>query len=242
MSDEVKEPKVETPEPPKKDDLSEIMARLDQAGITKAEDIDKKLRAASEAGKLANMVGELREEIKALKSQPVTPPKSEYESDGIDIEAAIGGAVAKALDEREAKARKIQLARAKEAQAIRSNDNYKIVGSKFEQYMNSPEASFRLSNGETPTSIFNDMVIGEYRDMMVKMKTAVESSTGNPGQVAVPHMETGQTPPPRTTPTDEKKAKLKQLRENWKGNDDDLTRMIETLLPSGTIPLPGDSY
>ena len=242
MSEEVKEPKVETPEPSKPDDLSEIMARLDQAGITKPEEIDRKLRAASEAGKLANIVGELREEIKALKSQPSTPPRNEYESDGVDIDAAIGNAVAKALDEREAKARKIQLARAKEAQAIRGNQNYKIVGEKFERYMTSPEASYRLANGETPTSIFNDMVIGEYRDMMVKMKTAVESSSGNPGQVAVPHMESGQTPPPRTTPVDEKKSKLKKLRENWAGNDEDIAKALETLLPSGSIPLPKDAY
>jgi len=242
MSEEITEPEV-TPEPAQpNDDLQAIMTKLDEFGISKPEQLDNKMRAASESGRLANIVGELREEVAELKSAPPAPQPSEYDNDGVDIDAAIGNAVTKALDEREAKARKVHLARASEARTIRSNENYKIVGPKFERYMNSPEANSRMGNGETPTSIFNKMVIGEYRDMMVQMKTAVESSTGNPGQTAVPHMETDQTAPPRTTPADEKKVKLKNIRENWSGNDEDLTKALDALLPSGSLPLPKDAY
>ena len=241
MSEEkVAEPKVEEPkaEPKASDKLQAIMAKLDEYGIREPEQLDNKVKAASESGRLANMVGELREEIKALKSQPVAPPTppSEYnESDGIDIDAAIGNAVSKALDAREKKARDLQLARVREAQSIRSNDNYKLVGKDFEQYMTSPDAHARLSGGETPTTIFNSMVIGKYRELMGEMAGAIK---GNPDQVEVPHMLSDQTAPPRTTPADEKKGKLKNIRENWTGNDEDIERVLNTLLPSGSMPMP----
>jgi len=130
------------------------------------------------------------------------------------------------------------MARMKEVQAIRNDDNYNVVGKKFEYFMSSPEGQAVLANGANPTNIYNKMVVKEYRDMMVNMKSAVESSSGNPGQVPIPHMEDGQTAPPRIEPSDERKGKINKLRENWGGSDDDIDKMLNVLLPSGSLPMP----
>jgi len=219
-------------------EIQAMLNKLNEIGIESPEQLENKAKAASESGRLANIVGELREEISKLKSQPQPTAKPEYGEGEIDIEAAIGSAVSKALDVREAKAKQLHAARTKEAQAIRSSRDYNVVGKEFEQYMNSPDANFRLNNGDTPTTIFNDMVKDKYRNMMVEMKAAVESSSGNPGQTAIPHMESTQTAPPRVTAADDKSAKLKKVRENWAGNDEDIDRALNALLPSGSLPMP----
>ena len=241
MTDEGTKAGVETEvdEPEEKtNDLQVMMEKLDALGITTPEELEGKAKAAREVGNLNNLVGDLRTEVAALKqANAETPSTTEAPSDdyGVDIDAAIGTAVNKALDQRETQKRKVYEARAKEIHGIRTNKHYKMVGQKFEQYMGSPEGSMRMSRGETPKSIFNEMVIGEYQGTLIAMKNAVEQSAGNPGQTAVPHVESGQTPPPHIEPSDEKKQKLKKLKENWSGNDSDLEKTINTLLSNDSL-------
>lgn len=239
MTDEAKkeEPKVETKEPEKQNELQAMLTKLNELGITKPEQLDNKAKAASEAGRLANIVGELREEIASLKSRPAETPKPEYESDGVDIDAAIGNAVNKALEAREAKARQQHMARLKEVQSLRNDEDYSLVGKDFERFMSTPQAQIALSNGATPTAIYHKMVKGKYRSLMVDMKSAVEATTGIPGQVAMPHMESSQTAPPKIEPSDEKRSKLKSIKENWRGDDNDLSASLRAILPDELIPV-----
>jgi len=239
MSEETK-PEVTETEPtesPETNKLQAMIAKLDELGITDVEQLENKATAAQESGRLANMVGDLREQIEGLKAQPTVPATNEYD-EGVDIDSAIGNAVTKALDEREAKAKKVNVARMKEAQSIRSSKDYNVVGDKFEKFMMSPQANAMLGSGETPTSIFNEMVKAEYRNLMVGMKEAAESLPGNPDLTAIPHVESEQTPPPRTEPADEKNAKMKKIKEGWAGNDEDIDKMLDVLLPSGSLPMP----
>jgi hypothetical protein len=239
MSDEVTEPKVEEPKV-ETNELQAMMTKLDELGITNVEQLQNQATASSEAGRLGNIVGDLRSEIEALKvtPPPAAPAASEYDDGGLDIEAAIGNALDKKLDEREAKANKIRVARTKEAQAIRSSRDYQMIGKDFEQYMVSAQANARLSSGDTPTIIFNDMVKSKYRSLLQEVSTAATAAQGDPSAVAVPYVETGGVPPPRIEPADEKKTKLNKLRENWSGNDEDLEKTLNALLPSGTLPMP----
>uniref|UniRef100_A0A6M3J2B5 Uncharacterized protein n=1 Tax=viral metagenome TaxID=1070528 RepID=A0A6M3J2B5_9ZZZZ len=237
MSEEtvVQEPKTEPKQ--ENNELQAIMEKLNEVGITSVEQLENKVTAASESGRLANIVGSLRKEIAELKN--VKPePRTEYNEDGIDIESIISGAVKRALGEEKAEQAKVRTARVREAQSIRSDKNYPVVAEKFEKFMITPQARGMLDNGYTPTKIFNDMVIGEYRNMAMTMKTAIEGTTGDPSKTLVPHMEDGQTAPPRVTQADEKKGKIKSIRENWSGDDEDINRALKALLPSGTIPMP----
>ena len=240
MTEENVTPEAETPpaEEPTENKMQAMMSTLDELGITNVEQLQNQAKASSESGRLANMVGELREEIAALKSQPVTPPANEYDDSEVDIEAAIRGAVGKEFDAREERIKQKNLARAQEAQAIRSNQHYNVVSKDFEQYMNTAQANARLSNGESPTQIFNDMVNAKYRSLLQEVSTAATEAKGDPNTTAIPHVETGQTPPPRIEPADEKKAKLNKLQENWSGNDEDIEQALNALLPSGSLPMP----
>lgn len=235
----VTEPTTE-PATPKQEnnELQAMIAKLNEVGITSVEQLENKVTAASESGRLANMVGSLRKEIAELKT-PKPAPHAEYGEDGVDIESVISGAVDKALDKREEKQKKVQSARVVEAQAIRSDENYPVVAEKFEKFMVTPKARGLLENGYTPTVIFNKMVNYELRNMLVTMKNGFEGVAGDPSKTLVPHMESGQVSQPVTTAADEKKTKIKTIRENWAGNDDDITKALNALLPSGTLPMPG---
>lgn len=242
MTDEATEteatPEPLTPEPAKDNtELQAMMTKLNEVGITSVEQLENKVTAASESGRLANMVGDLRKEIADLKTAKPAP-QTEYSEDGIDIESTIGSAVKKALGEERAEREKVQKVRVQEAQGIRADKNYPVVAEKFEKFMVTPQARGMLDSGYTPTRIFNDMVIGEYRNMAVTMKTAIESTDGNPSKTLVPHMENDQTAPPRVTSAEEKKGKIKKVTENWTGGDEDIQKALDVLLPSGSLPMP----
>jgi len=245
MSEEVTtEPVVE---PKNNDKLDALMTKLGELGITEVEQLENKAKAASQTGNLANLLGETRRQVAELEAKlaaVTTPPEhaspreTEYDDNGVDIDAAIGNAVDKALDRRAENARKVQAARAKEAQAIRTNEHYKVVERDFEKYMISPQAQARLSTGESPTKIFNDMVAITYRKMLQETAAAAKAAQGDPSATAIPYVESDQTPPPVRTGADEKQTEIKKLRENWSGTDDDVTKALNALLPSGSLLMP----
>lgn len=239
--EKVQEPEVKAEEP-KEDKLQELVTKLNELGITSTEQLENKAKAASEAGRLANMVGSLREEIAELKSSRQKAPEAPvYDDAGINIDEAISGAVRKSLrEEREAErnlAMKAEMARIREIQSLKTDNDYPIIGDKFERFMNTPEARIAMYNGETMTSIYNKMVRMEYRNMLVQMKDSVENRKGNPSKTIVPHMESNQTAPPRIEATEERKNKLNKIKESWSGTDSDLEKALNTLLPSGTLPI-----
>ena len=182
------------------------------------------------------MVGSLREELAELKSSRQKAPETPvYDEAGINIDEAISGAVKRALREERDAAVKTQMARIREFQSLKTDNDYPIIGNKFERFMNTPDAHIAIQNGETPTSIYNKMVRMEYRNMLVQMKDSVENRQGNPSKTIVPHMESNQTAPPRIEASEERKNKLNKIKESWSGTDSDLEKALDTLLPKGSL-------
>ena len=231
------EPKVEAAA----DDAKEIAARLTELGIDDIGKVEGTVKAAQEAGNLANLLGSerqksaaLEQQLRDLQSQRTDLSNDEY---GIDIGRVIDDRLDKFFVKKQTEAQQMQQRQMHEFQKIRNNKNYRLVGKDFEEYTKTPDYQAELMAGKTPTEIFHDMSMDKMRDYLIKMKSAIEGNSTNPQDVPVPHTETAQATPPAHEPDNEVEEKLKNIKKNWKGDDSDLKNALDALLPSGSLPL-----
>ena len=227
----VEEPKVETNEV---DDAQALAARLTELGIDDINKVEGTVKAASEAGRLANMLGEerkaraeLERQLRETQAQRVNVDTDEY---GVDLEKVIDRGFEKFWNKKQSEAQMMQQRQMQEFQKIRNHKNYALVGKEFEEYTKTPDYQSELMAGKTPSEIFYDLSNDKLRQYLITMKNAIEKKTVAPQNVSVPHTETNQTSPPGAEPDDERAEKLKKVKKNWKGDDSDIMAALEAIL------------
>lgn len=191
----VEEPKVEAKVEPKVDDL---IAELERAGITNTEDLSGKLRAGSEAGRLAQLLGDERKRVEDLQkklelgSKP--PPQQDFmdypEGQPIDIESAIAKGVNKVLDERDTKARKAQEQSIAAWNRIQADEDYHLIKDVWEEKLRDPGFVFKIQSGQIdPIGEYQTTLRTFYKTLLKKSHETITTMKG--GDLKPPHVETG---------------------------------------------------
>jgi len=226
----VEEPVVETPV----DDAHALAERLTELGIDDVTKVEGTVKAAQEAGRLANMLGEERaakaEVERQLREATSQRVDTNYDDSSVDLESVLQRGMEKFWDKKQVDAQKVQQRQMHEYQKIRSHKNYALVGKDFEEYTKSPDYQNELMMGKSPSEIFYDMSNDKLREHLITMRDALLKGTKSPESVDIPHTETSQASPPAAEPDNEKSDKLKQIKKDWKGDDSDIKKVLDVIL------------
>lgn len=211
--------KAEAKVEPKVDDL---IAELERAGVTNAEDLSGKLRAGSEAGRLAQLLGDERKRSELLQQKlentgAKPPPQQDFmdypEGQTIDIETAIAKGVNKVLDKREAKAREVQQRSIEAWNRIQTDEDYHLIKDVWEEKLKDPGFVFKVQSGQIdPVSEYQSTLRGFYKTLLKKSHETITTMKG--GDLKPPHVETGgPTPTNIVSETEAEPAGIKRLKE-----------------------------
>lgn len=229
-------------------EMADVLAELERIGVKKPEQVANMARASSEAGRLANMVGEIRREnaeLRRIIEQSVTKPQAQSwdgSPDTVDLGKLVEQSAAKAVrgfyEEQVLKpqmqAREMLY---RQMEEVQNDDDYPVVKDVFEQHIQAPRTQQALASGQTSLTNEYDRVVKQfYRKALGRSRDLLKSlhdAGAKPGAKTVPHMESGtgnQYVPPEQKP--DTKAKLVEIRKQSRGRDDDIDRMLDAILPN----------
>lgn len=254
MGNKIENPTIGEPPEPKVEDtqakviepseMDALLKKMEKAGITNTQELDKKLVASKEAGQLANMVGEYRREqaekdkrIADLEQAMRMPPAdSNYDYDEgqqVDIVSEVRKAIkAEREDERKA-AFQAQQEVVKIWKGIQNHKKYNLVKDKWEKKVKDPSFMMEIQTGQkNVVTEFNDMVQTEQDDMLRQFASTIK--TLQQGSVpAAPHVEgEAQLPGVKTPPTGNETIKKLTEKVNHGGKltiDDELAGLDELM-------------
>ncbi|MBW1719908.1 MAG: hypothetical protein JRJ43_10195 [Deltaproteobacteria bacterium] len=245
----VEEPKTETKV---ETDVDGLMAELEKAGVTNADELSGKLRASQEAGRSAQLLGDERKRTANLEQRlkdmeiKLTPQQDfmDYpEGQPIDIETAIAKGVNKVLDSRDAKARKAQEANYAAWNRIQNDEDYHLVREVFEEKLRDPTFVFKVQSGQIdPVNEYQTTLRKYYKTLLKKSHETITTMKG--GKLEPPHVETGEQAPANivseTPAGTESTRRMNDLREKVdKGHimsQEEELSVIDSLFDSPVIP------
>ncbi len=242
MADDTIQPTVDEPTATPQegtDEVANLLAELKTMGVESPEDLQGMARASSEAGRLANMVGELRTEIAELKAQPIAPapvPQNEYGEPSVDLGALVEQGVEKVLNKRMQAQAKASQQVMRELAEIKNDPDYPAVKEIWEKHTQRPDVQMKYNSGQTTISAEYDKVVrSTYRNLLKRSQGVIETFGQNPPvNVNPPHIETGQVAPPLAPgEEDEKQERIKKITKNRNGSDAELEALINAVLPGG---------
>ncbi len=186
---QVTEAKQETPP----NQYAELVAELEKAGVTSSKQLEGKFKAASEVGKMANLLGEVRGENAELKrmlmdmqasmKRPKANPYGEEEQPGaVDIGDLIEKRVAAVID-REKRASLEAQQRAFQAwNMIQQDEDYPLVADKWEAKMRDPNFAIKLQAGTIdPVAEYQRVLRDHYKSSVrLAAETIKTLTTGQP--------------------------------------------------------------
>jgi hypothetical protein len=243
MSDKEVEPTLEQPEVVEETvDVDGLMEQLKAVGVTRPEQLQGKLVASQEAGKLAKMVGDLRQQneelLRRVTEKPVREPEDlDTYQDGqtINLESAIGKAIQKELVKIQQQQMQAQEMNLQRYQKINGDKDYKLVADIWEAKMADPVFRHQINVGKIdPVEEFHAVKSDFYRKLAAQTYKALDQLKG--GKPNVPHTEQGS----RTSvelpsdDVDERIEKIKKAKERVnKGEnlteDEQLEQLINVL-------------
>jgi hypothetical protein len=230
----VKEPTTE-PTQTQESAMDDIAAKLKELDIDTPERLDNMAKASSEAGRLANMVGELKQQNEQLTNQMNelsrrnTPSQDyEYGEPTIDINAAIDRGVTAAIDRyaktQQENQRKATEAYYKDMGRIQNDKRYKVLSDKFQTHVNNPTVQMRLQRGDTNIVDEYYRIKDAYIDILEENYVNKVDKATQP--VTPPHMETSEhttVPSEERNPSDKSEMKKKvDPSKGWEGTDENV--------------------
>jgi len=231
--------------------VSDLVAELEKAGVTTTEELSGKLRAGSEAGNLARLLGderaanqELQEKVRKLETRPPQQDYMDYpEGQTIDIEAAMEKGISKALDKRDKAA---QMASQRSMAAwnyVRADKDYHIIKDVWEEKLKDPSFVYEIQSGQKdPVNEYNETLRGYYKTLLKQSHETITTMQG--GEIKPPHVETGERSPANIvsdSPAEpESVQKMRSLKEKIEkghimSNEEELA-VIDSLLDAPIVP------
>jgi hypothetical protein len=220
-------------------DVEAIMGELSKLEITEPEQITNMAHASSQTGKAFQELGQARQEIAQLKEmiQSQNTQTNEYSNyeETPNIKNEVMNAVRQVYKEeilgpqQQASEQYMQ-----ELSAIRASKDYNLVAENWDKHFNSPDVQRKMYQGETsPKKEFDDFVITFYRTLAQKSYGALQQ-LGQKGAKPIHVEQSGETHVETSTPEDEQKeAREKLVKEDWKGTDQDIEKMVGTFFKKG---------
>lgn len=250
------DPQTQATEP--QDETEAIMGMLERLQVKTPKDLEGMATASKSAGQLANMVGQLRQEIaqrdeahrqmleqlQAAQRQQAQDPYAAYDqpaSGNIDIAKVLEGVVervyVKKRGEEMQNMAQTRAAFVAQMREVQGDPHYEVLKDSFEAVCQDPEIQFALQTGQTDLArVFQQHKTNWAFGMLEKVGTALKKATGKGAKatgVSPPHLETGSGPSGYVQPgqAPDKRQQIAQVREKNRGNDADIDDMLNILLP-----------
>lgn len=203
-------------------EVQALLAEMEKAGVTNAQDFNNVRTAAAESGRMANLLGEVREQNNALKQelaemrgalkstsrQPGNDQggfddlfgnfqnqPNPYQGQNVDIK----GAINEVLNEREQKTRE-QTQRAQQAilqawNTITNDEDYGLVKDVWEEKLKDPNFVFQINSGQVnPIGEYQRMLRNYYKNMVKGSANLIKKLTGE-RKLGPQHLEQGGNTP-----------------------------------------------
>ena len=239
----VNESQEKAEEAPKGDD--ELVEALKELDITNPSQLQGMAQASSEAGRLANMVGELRAKVTELETRNTPQPQPEpqgYESYGnddvVNLDSAIEKGVRKVMNDIATQSQQVQQQavqrRNADIQRILNDRHYNLMSDAWNTYAQNPTVQQRFASGKSVYEEYNEFRV-EALDRLVRQGGNAAQANRTPGSDKVPHVETTQQGNPNVLQPNPKDEQIKSLKEKWAGNDDDIMQSLDVFLPPGEL-------
>jgi cell division ATPase FtsA len=252
MSEEQKEvvvpdptltPPVE-PKPPEIDKDS-LLSELTKMGVTKADDLHNMKRASSEAGNLANLLGQARNETAELKrmiqqmQQGQNAGYQPQDAQPIDLGQVVESKAEKAVERvfQKMNAQQMQAQEQVEAEMadIEGDAKFPILQETFQRHIGSRATQLRFRRGETTLTKEYSRLKDVWMDKMLEAHTNALKLTQP--SVKAPHVEQGGTHSPQlpeaATESAKKLRNITEQRSQGKmSSDQAMEAMVKELFPS----------
>lgn len=241
MSEKI-EPTVEQPEEitevSEEDIKKEILSSLAELGVNSAQDLSNMHMSSQQSGRLANMLGEAKNEIKALQAQIDNMNRSQYDDYNVqntpasltpdDIERVMANFYQKNILEPQ---QRLTQEYTRQMNEIQSDPSYNMVSEIWEAHQKNPNVIQRIQSGQTRMVDEFNKVSKMYLMRMFQAQQDVKS------KVKTPHMENrGATVPDLPDQNDKKDALnsiIKNRKEGSIDSDRALAGMINAIFSDG---------
>jgi hypothetical protein len=227
-----------------------LLAELEKFGVKNAEQLQGKMVASQEAGRLANQLGDARKEISEMRTfmerlahqKPAAQPKDDWGAEPaqqnagtIDLGNLVEQSIEKAITKRERVAME-QQKRAWDAwNRIQGDPDFHIVKDKWEAKLKDPQFAVRFqAGGVDPYAEYQELLRDTYKSAVARSAEIIKSLTTGAGPPKV-HMEgQGKVSGMRTEQSPERDKTLNPLREKVnKGKilseDEELAALMKVL-------------
>lgn len=219
-------------------DIDAVIKELEAIGKTTPEAVRNMHTASVQTGRYANEIGELRQEIQRMRSERQTPQRQQnddyYGNDTpIDIRAMLREEINGAITGMQRQQAELYQKQLDELNSVYGDEDYPLVQEAWETYTRTPNFNMKMQSGQASyRTEYDKFVRSYYRKVAQKSREALEFATKGGQKKKPPHMESG-TPPPAREEGDNPKDKVRKIAAKTSGHDDDIDKMIETLLPEG---------
>lgn len=256
------EPKVSpTIDDPKKGSVNEgandpsqeaaaLLEELKSMGVETPEQVRGMAKASSESGRLANMLGELRQQnaylAEELKSMKRAPKRQQWNDDddlgdqsasSIDLGELVSKQVRKELhgfwNETQRQQHEMRERQWSEWRKIEGDRNYPMVKNIWEKHVQNPQVQYDLQSGVTTASDEYNKVVVRYLEAIAKRSRDVIEGFQGKSKVAPPHMESGAPPAPTKEGDASPREQMRKVAEKGTGSDDDIDALINAAIPKG---------
>jgi hypothetical protein len=229
---------------------AEMIAELERFGVKNAEQLQGRMVASQEAGRIANQLGDARKEIAEMRSymerlahqKPAAQPRDDWGNEQapqaagtIDLADLVGKQVKKVIDEEKRQAMHQQQKAYEAWNKIQGDRDFHIVKDRWEAKLKDPNFALQFQAGAIdPYNEYQELLRDAYKSAVAKSAEIIKSLTtgaGPPkvhveGQAKVSGMRTESAPERDKTlnPLREKVNKGKVLSE-----DEELAALMKVL-------------
>ncbi len=184
-----------------KTNVDDLIAELEKAGVSEPQQLQGKLEAGAQAGKLAQLLGDERKRVTDLQAKldkvQVQPKEQDWdaypEGKPIDIEAAIERSIDKTFEKREKVAKQVQEASIAAYNYIKSDQNFHLVKDVWDKKVKDPAYIYQVQTGQVdPVRDYSNTVVQYFQNVAQRSLETIKELSGGEAQ-PVPHVESGET-------------------------------------------------
>lgn len=183
------EPKEEAP------DTDNLLDELKAAGVTNTEQLQNKLKASSESGHLAYLLGEERREkaelaknLEELRSKPVSEDNSTDYGQPVDLQGEIRKAFRMEKEEERKQMAVAQQNMMAAWNTIQNDEDFHLVKPVWEEKLKDPNFVFSIQSGQVnPVDEYQKTLRKFYKGIVARSAETIEKLSG--GKVKTPVVE-----------------------------------------------------
>jgi len=223
---------------------ADILAKLKELGADDPQKLENMAMASSQAGKLANDLGQTRAELAQVKEylakmQTTDPQPYDY-NEGIDVGSVVRketrSVIQEIMAEQQENTRKAQEAYWKDMGEVQGDRRYGALKGAYEKHMANFNTQQKINLGKTTAMKEYQKVKDAYFDIL-------EETQSNFGKtqapVAPPHVEGSEShSAPMPTMDDDRKGKVKNLTDpskGWSGTDENVKELVTAFMGADSI-------